>query len=109
MGLQAELLDVRTQADLGKAFDEAIGRHVGALVVGPDGLTQMHQREIVELAARKRLPAIYPAREFVEAGGLISYAVNYPGMYLRFASFADRTTSRMRSRRPISEGVACTS
>ena len=40
--------------------------------------------------ARNRLPAVYPAREFVEAGGLIAYAVNYPDLYFRFASFVDR-------------------
>ena len=37
--------------------------------------------------ARHDLPAIYPAREFVEAGGLIAYAVNYPDLYFRLASF----------------------
>ena len=40
--------------------------------------------------ARNRLPAVYPAREFVEAGGLIAYAINYPDLYFRFASFVDK-------------------
>jgi putative tryptophan/tyrosine transport system substrate-binding protein len=40
--------------------------------------------------ARNRLPAIYPAREFVNAGGLIAYAVNYPDLYFRFARYVDR-------------------
>jgi hypothetical protein len=53
-------------------------------------LTQMHQQTIVDLVARNRLPAIYPAREFVEAGGLIAYAVNYPDLYLQFASLVDK-------------------
>jgi len=42
------------------------------------------------MVARNRLPAAYPAREFVEAGGLIAYAVNYPDLYYRFASFVDK-------------------
>jgi putative ABC transport system substrate-binding protein len=42
------------------------------------------------MVARRRLPAVYPAREFVEAGGLMAYAVNYPDLYLRFARFIDR-------------------
>src|SRR5215211_804326 len=50
----------------------------------------MHQQSIVELVARNRLPAVYPAREFVQAGGLIAYAVNYPDLYLRLASLIDK-------------------
>jgi putative tryptophan/tyrosine transport system substrate-binding protein len=50
----------------------------------------MHQQTIVDWVARNRLPAVYPAREFVEAGGLIAYAVNYPDLYFRFASFVDK-------------------
>jgi putative tryptophan/tyrosine transport system substrate-binding protein len=90
LGLQAELLDVRSQGDLGRAFELAVRQRVDALVIGADGLTQMHQQTIVDLVARNRLPAAYPAREFVEAGGLIAYAVNYPDLYLRFASFVDK-------------------
>ena len=59
-------------------------------VIGADGLTQMYQQTIVDFAARNRLPAVYPAREFVEAGGLIAYAVNYPDLYFRLASFVDK-------------------
>jgi putative ABC transport system substrate-binding protein len=90
LGLQAELLDVRSQGDLGRAFDLAVRQHIDALLIGADGLTQMHQQTIVDLVARNRLPAAYPAREFVEAGGLIAYAVNYPDLYFRFATFVDK-------------------
>jgi putative ABC transport system substrate-binding protein len=88
LGLQAELLDVRSQSDLGRALERA--QHVDALVIGADGLTQMYQQTILDFVARNRLPAVYPAREFVEAGGLISYAVNYPDLYFRLASFVDK-------------------
>ena len=90
LGLQSELLDVRSQGDLVRAFELAARQRVDALVIGADGLTQMHQQAIVDLLARNRLPAAYPAREFVEAGGLIAYAVNYPVLYFRFASFVDK-------------------
>jgi putative tryptophan/tyrosine transport system substrate-binding protein len=90
LGLQTDLLDVRNQGDLGRAFELAVRQHVDALIIGFDGLTQMHQQTIVDLMARNKLPAVYPAREFVEAGGLIAYAVNYPDLYFRFASFVDR-------------------
>lgn len=90
LGLRAELLDVRSQGDLGRAFELATRQRVDALVIGLDGLTQMHRQAIVDLVARNRLPAAYPAREFVEAGGLMAYAVNYPDLYFRFARFADK-------------------
>ncbi len=50
----------------------------------------MYQQTIVDFVARNRLPAVYPAREFVDAGGLIAYAVNYPDLYFRLASFVDK-------------------
>jgi putative ABC transport system substrate-binding protein len=90
LGLQAELLDVRSQGDLGRAFELAARQHVDALLVGADGLTQLHRQMIVDLVARNRLPAAYAAREFAQAGGLIAYGVNYPDLYFRFASFVDK-------------------
>jgi len=89
-GLQAELLDVRSEGELNRAFEQALRQHVDAVVVGADGLTQLHEQAIVDLAGRNKLPAAYPAREFVAAGGLIAYAVNYPELYFRFASYADK-------------------
>ncbi len=90
LGLEAWLLDVRSQDDLGRAFERAAAQRVEALLVGADGLTQMHQRRIVDLVTRNMLPASYPDRAFVEAGGLIAYAVNYPDLYFRFARFIDK-------------------
>lgn len=90
LGIEADLLDVRRGEDVEPAVEQAVRRHVDALIVGFDGVTQLYRREIAALAARNRLPAVYPAREFVESGGLIAYAVNYPELYRRFATFADR-------------------
>jgi putative tryptophan/tyrosine transport system substrate-binding protein len=90
LGLQAELLDVRSRDDLGRAFERAVRQQVDGLLIGADGLTQLHQQTIVDWAARQRLPAAYPAREFVEAGGLLAYAVSYPDLYFRLARFADK-------------------
>ncbi len=90
LGLQAELLDVRSQDDFRKAFDQAIRERVDGLLVGADGLTQLHQRKIVDWAARHRLPAAYPARDFVDAGGLMAYALSYVDLYFQFARFIDK-------------------
>src|SRR5919112_1182470 len=102
LGLQAELLDVRSEDDLGRAFELAVRQHVGGLVVGADGLTQMHQQTIIEFVDRHRLPAVYPAREYVEAGGLVAYAVNYPDLYVRLASFVDKIAKALGLNIPLS-------
>jgi putative ABC transport system substrate-binding protein len=90
LGLEAELLDVRNEGDLGRAFELVVQQRIDGLVVGADGLTQMHQRTIVEWMTRNRVPAIFPASEFVEAGGLIAYAVNHPNLYFQLAAFIDK-------------------
>ena len=90
LGVQPQLLDVRTPGDFGGAFDAAIRQRAGAMVVGIDALTQANHRPIIDLAAKHRLPAIYAAREFVDAGGLVAYGVSYPHLYHRAASFVDK-------------------
>ena len=81
---------MRSEADLGRAFELAARQHIDGFVVGADGLTQMHLQTIVGWLSHNRLPAVFPAREFVEAGGLIAYAVNYPDLYLHLATFVDK-------------------
>lgn len=90
LGIDADLLDVRDPADFDRAFTDARRLHVDGLVVGADGLTQLHRRSIVELAERARLPAACPDRDFVADGGLFAYALDYADLYYRFASFIDR-------------------
>jgi putative ABC transport system substrate-binding protein len=55
-----------------------------------DALTQQNSALITKLAADHRLPAIYPAREFIDAGGLIAYGASYPDMYARAARYIDK-------------------
>ncbi len=87
-GLEPQLLDVRKVSDLEPAFDAAVRQRADALVVGIDTLTQANQQLIVELAAKRRLPAMYASTEF--SGGLISYGVDYPDMYRRAAIYAHK-------------------
>jgi putative tryptophan/tyrosine transport system substrate-binding protein len=88
LGIEPQLLDVRKVEALEPAFDAATRQRADALIVGIDTLTQANQRLIVELAARRRLPAMYASTEF--QGGLIAYGVNYPEMYRRAAGFAHK-------------------
>ena len=90
MGIEAELLDVRSVDDMGRAFETAVARHVDALLVSFDGLFQANTRMIVELVARNRLPAIYVGREFIEVGGLMTYGVSFPHLYFRAATYVDK-------------------
>jgi putative ABC transport system substrate-binding protein len=88
LGVDAELLDVRNEADIRTAMDRAAHQRLDALLVGADGITKLHGNLIIAEAARLRLPAMYPGRDFVEAGGLISYAVSFPELYVRLADLA---------------------
>ena len=90
LGVQPQRLDVRKPEDLKPAFDLAVKQNVNALVVGQDGLIMANRKQVVELAARNQLPAIYQSREYVDDGGLISYGVNYPDLYRRAAAYADK-------------------
>jgi putative ABC transport system substrate-binding protein len=90
MGIHCELFDVRRREDLVSAFDAAREQRAQSLVIGLDTLTQTNRELITELAARHRLPAIYASREFVDAGGLITYGVSYPDLYRRAASYVDK-------------------
>ena len=90
LGVQSQLLDVRIPEEIGRAFNAAIQERADALVVAIEALTQANRRPIVDLAAQHRLPAMYAGREFVDAGGLISYGVSYPDMYYRAASFVNK-------------------
>jgi putative ABC transport system substrate-binding protein len=90
LGVEPLLLDVRAPEQIEAAFDTAMREGAHALVVGVETLTQSNRQTIVDLAAKHRLPAMYSAREFVDAGGLIAYGVSYPDLYYRAAGFADR-------------------
>ncbi len=90
LGVIVELGDVRSESDIVRALERARSHRLDGLLIGADGLTQMHQQRIVDLVAQSRLPASYPSRDFVEIGGLIAYAVRYPELYRRFASFIDK-------------------
>jgi putative tryptophan/tyrosine transport system substrate-binding protein len=90
LGIKTILLDVRTRDDIVAAFDEARARGVDTLLVGIDALIQANRQLIVDLAAKHRLAAIYPAKEFTDVGGLMAYGVSYPDLYFRSAALIDK-------------------
>jgi putative ABC transport system substrate-binding protein len=90
LGVAPLVLDTRAAADIARAFDAASLAQTDALVVGSDTVMQTNQSLVVELAAARRMPAIYTFRDFVEAGGLASYGVSLPDLYRRAAGYADK-------------------
>jgi len=81
---------VRDAADIQDAIENSSKRPRGGLIIFPDGLLINHRELIVELAARYRLPAVYPFRIFSEVGGLLSYGPNFPAIFRRTAEYVDR-------------------
>ena len=90
MKLTSQLLDVRRAEDIGRAFERAARDRADAMLIGRGAIALHNARQIVDLAARHRLPTMFPSREFVELGGLMSYGVNYAELYHRAATFVDK-------------------
>jgi putative ABC transport system substrate-binding protein len=88
--VKLQYLDVQNPKDIENAFRAgAKGRAEGVLVMG--GAILVSQRvQIVEFAAKNRLPAIYHRTEFVEEGGLMFYGVNLPDLSRRAAVYVDK-------------------
>jgi len=76
LGLPIEILRAGTGREIDAAFANLVQNPGGALLVGPDAVFNNRRAQIVTLAARNALPAIYFAREFAEIGGLMSYGPN---------------------------------
>ena len=90
LGLTLQVLEVRGPADFDAAFGAARRGRADALVVLSGSLLFVHSQALVDLAARSRLPATYFSREFVDAGGLMSYGPSFPDMWRRSAAYVDK-------------------
>lgn len=90
VGLKLQSLEVRDPGEFEQVFASASSQHAGALLVVQERLFVSHRQRIVELAARKRLPAMYGESQFVEAGGLMSYGASLPDMLRRSAVYVDK-------------------
>jgi putative tryptophan/tyrosine transport system substrate-binding protein len=88
--LQLQYLDVLNSKDIEPAFLAANKGRADALLLLSGPVLNAHQRQVVELAAKRRLPAMYNFPEFVEAGGLMSYGVSNVEMARRAATYVDK-------------------
>ena len=88
--LSVQSLEVRRSEDLAPAFKTVPKQRGMGLVTLLDPLVVSQRARIVELASESRLPAIYPTKEFVEAGGLMSFGADLTDSYRRAAIFVDK-------------------
>jgi putative ABC transport system substrate-binding protein len=90
IGMELSAIGVRNADEVEDAI-AALGREPnGGLIVTASGFGANHSQMIATLAARHRVPAVYPFRYFARAGGLICYGPNYPDQYRRAAGYVDR-------------------
>jgi putative ABC transport system substrate-binding protein len=82
--------EVRDAADIERAIAALAQESNGALIVAPNAVTILHRDLIIALAARHRLPAVYPYRFFAVSGGFISYGIDVPDLYRQAAAYVDR-------------------
>jgi putative tryptophan/tyrosine transport system substrate-binding protein len=73
LGLQIEIADAGSEQEIAAAFDKFRDKRVGALIVGSDPAYMARRDQIITLTNRYAIPAVYELREFVDAGGLMSY------------------------------------
>ena len=90
LAVKLQPLEARSPDELEGAFAAMTKPRAGALLVLPHPLFYSNARPIADLAAKSRLPAVYPTRKFVEAGGLMASGVNAPDMYRRAATYVDK-------------------
>ena len=90
LGIQLQILGARTPSEIEAAFATMSSQRAGAVLVLRDAMFRAQRAEIVALAAKGRLPAIYGLREEAEAGGLIAHGASVPQLYRRAATFVDR-------------------
>jgi putative ABC transport system substrate-binding protein len=90
LGVTLQSLEVRNPDDIQSAFAIMAQEHFDALIVLQDALTLQHRREIIDFAIQSRLPGMFVAKEWVAAGGLMSYGESLSDMYRRGAYFVDK-------------------
>ena len=90
LGITILPIEARTPKDIADGFALMTRQHTEALIVPLEGLFQQQKNQILALVAKQRLPSIAAYREYVEAGGLISYGQNVGDSYRRAATYIDK-------------------
>jgi putative tryptophan/tyrosine transport system substrate-binding protein len=90
LGIEVQSLEVRGSNDFDGAFEAARRQRPEALITVEDPLTITHRKLIVDFTAEQRLPAVHGVREFVAAGGLLSYGASLDDLFRRATGYVDK-------------------
>jgi len=90
LGVQLQVLKVQGPGDFAGAFAAAKQGRAGALNVLASPILNVNRKQLIQLAAKNRIPVMYQSSEFVEDGGLIAYGPNFPDFYRRAATYVDK-------------------
>ena len=90
LGIRLQVRDIRTSGDLPAAFEAGVKERAQGVIVTGESIFVVNRARVVELAARHRLPSVYHHRDFVEAGGLMSYQGVATEMHRRAATYVDK-------------------
>jgi putative ABC transport system substrate-binding protein len=90
LGVQIQSFEVRSPSDIDHAFEAATKAQAGALIVAQQAPIISNQKRIVELAAKRRRPAIYSEMDWIDAGGFMSYGPSYTDLHRRAAVYVDK-------------------
>ena len=90
LDVHIQRLKVERSNDFDKAFFAIHAEHSGAVFVFPSAMFTSERKRIVDLAAKHGLPSIYPQKEYVDAGGLMSYAANFTDQFHHVAIYVDK-------------------
>jgi len=90
LGVRLQFVEARGPADFDRAFSDMTSARADALTLLPSNMFLREHRRLVDLAAKNRLPAVYGSREFVDAGGLMSYGANQVDLYRSAATYVDK-------------------
>jgi putative ABC transport system substrate-binding protein len=95
-GVQLPVLKAGSESEIDAAFASLVELHAGALVVGGDPFFESRREQLVALAARHAVPAIYQWHEFAVAGGLISYGASLTALYRQVGIYAGKILNRAK-------------
>jgi putative ABC transport system substrate-binding protein len=90
LGVELKIIEAQNPGDFDQAFSEMIRDGTQAVSVQSTNVFFRERRRLAELMAQNRLPAVYLARDFVDAGGLMSYAPNVRDLFRRAATYVDK-------------------
>jgi ABC-type uncharacterized transport system substrate-binding protein len=90
LGLDFHVMNAESEGDFDRAYAQAAGMRIGAMMVHPTAFVFNRRAHLVAVARQYAFPTIYPAREFALAGGLLSYGIDFPDVYRQVGLYTGR-------------------